>query len=197
MNSSILAYTAITGGRDAPRNDIPVYGDRKLFTSEILNAKIYKILPHLFFPSFDFYLWVDGNIFLTRPKEWYVTAYLDGYDMALFQHPERHSIIQELRRLRETPYYKDIAIVEDQVRTYREQGFSLNLLYENNFMLIKKSPLTIGLCEKWWAQITRWQYRDQISLPYVISHYLPHLKINTLEGNIRHHPDFTYKGHLK
>jgi hypothetical protein len=192
--NSILVYTSITGNRDTERTDIPVYKDCNIFTKPVLNAKIYKILPHLFFPEYQTFMWVDGNIFLKKDKQYYVDEYLYGYDVATFKHPQRDNIYQEIEVLKNRPYYPEITNVVEQVESYKKQGFNKDLLYEANVIIRRNNKRTNQMFESWWAQITRWQYRDQISFPFIANkHY--EVKINMIRGNIRYHEDFIYNDH--
>jgi len=184
-----LVYTALSGNRDLPRNDIPMYGERKLFIKDVLNAKIYKMLPHLFFPDYKSYMWVDANIFLVEKEEYYFEKYLNGYDMAIFKHPWRSTIAEELSELRKTNYYHLIPEVEEQVKTYGD----ITGLYEANMIMRLNNDKMNTVFERWWSHVCRWQYRDQISLPFVLSE---DISINVLTGNIRKHSEFIYKEHV-
>src|SRR5437667_162402 len=84
---NIQVYTAITGKKDALRDDIKNFQDSDFdkFTSPVMNAKIFKILPHKFLDC-DISVWIDGNIFLKIPVEQLVDEFLGGNDMALFRH---------------------------------------------------------------------------------------------------------------
>jgi len=191
----ILVYTAITNNRDSDRTDIPVYKDYNQFQNPNLNAKIYKILPHLFFPDYSVYIWVDGNVFLTKNKEYYIGAYLKHYDVATFKHPFRDNIFQEAEELKNIVGFKDIVkTVEDQIVFYKQHKFHSNILYESNMIIRKNTNNVNKMFESWWAQITRWQYRDQISLPFIFNQY-PEIKINTIKRSSRNNPDFIYVAH--
>ena len=61
------------------------------------NAKIFKILPHRYFPEFDYSLWVDGTHIPTLDVNILVERYLDGEDIAFFNHPDRTCIYQEAK----------------------------------------------------------------------------------------------------
>ena len=53
------------------------------------NAKIYKILPHLFLPDYDVYVWVDSNhILIKDPKV--MCDHLGDHDIMVFKHLERN-----------------------------------------------------------------------------------------------------------
>jgi hypothetical protein len=73
--SKIVVYTAIEGGKDTPRNDIAVFSGYAKFTSPVMNAKFYKVLPHKFL-DYDICIWVDGNIFLNVPPEQLISEWL-------------------------------------------------------------------------------------------------------------------------
>jgi hypothetical protein len=50
--------------------------------------------------------------------------------------------------------------------------------------------------DAWWCEVCRWQWRDQVSLPYVLWKYGADLELRTImDGDIRKHPVFHYVKH--
>jgi len=176
-------YTSIVGDRDTPRDDIKCFGDTGLFKSPVMEAKRYKILPHLFFKTDT--TWVDGNVFYKGGIE-------SDADIVIFKHPYRKTVWEEFDTLK--ILFPDITReLEEQEAHYRAEGLPDVPLYECNFMIRKNNKQVNKLMEAWWAQICRWQCRDQVSLPYVLWKYP--VKVKELEGNIRNHKLFKYDKH--
>jgi len=67
--------------------------------------------------------------------------------------------------------------------------FNCGLIIRRHNELVKRFN------ERWWAEITRWSPRDQVSFP-VVRREMPEVKINTITGDIRKHPYLDFKPHL-
>jgi hypothetical protein len=192
----MTVYTTITGDIDPPRSDILCLGGYGKFKRDVMNSKIYKILPHLFIND-DSSLYLDGNIYLkVLPEE--LESWLDGYDIALFKHPQRKCVYGE--GLAAVGCYEDGNIqaeIFDHMDAYRDEKFpKRGGLWECGILLRKHNEAMRAFCNEWWAQICRYSNRDQISFPYVLAKF-PNIRVNTIETDLRHHPFFEYKTHIK
>lgn len=199
--TAVAVYTAIAGDYPLPpRKDIKCFNGEAIFTRGVLDAKRYKVLHHLYVPE-PVSVWVDGNIWLLRNPEEVVTRYLGGSDMALFVHPARKTVWQEFATLRadkgrfRIPYLQ--AQLAEQEAFYRSAGLPDDAqLYEANFLIRRNNEAVNRLMDAWWAEICRWQWRDQVSLPYVLWKYGNAVKLRPIrDGDIRKHPDFRYVSH--
>lgn len=183
-------YTAIVG--DRTRGDILCFTGEKIFHRPVMEAKRYKILPHLFFPD-EVTMWLDGNIWCPDPQS-VVDELLGDADIALFQHPYRANVWEEFAALKEDPRFH-ISYLQKQLNAqaefYREEGLPPDTLaYECNFMVRRNNERVNRLMESWWAQICRWQWRDQVSLPYVL--WKSDVKLQVTVANVRDDPRFNY-----
>ena len=92
--AKIIVYSAITGEKDKPRTDgVLTFGEYNKFKNETMNAKIYKIMPHLFLDT-EYSIWIDGNIELNKTPEELV-AMLGDKDIAVFPNPYRSDLFKE------------------------------------------------------------------------------------------------------
>jgi len=204
MAEPIIVYTAITNGYDLLRNDILCFTEEdftahRFLPEPNLNSLIFKILPHKFFYS-DVSIYVDGNIYLQVEPEILVKEFLGKADIATWKHPYRKCVYQE------GPYNfvrvigdkeKEKKIILEQLEHYKKIGISENFgLAEPNVIIRRHNKKVARFNEAWWAEICRWSYRDQISFT-IIAREFPDLKINLIDGNVRHHPYFKYISHLK
>lgn len=170
----IIVYSAITGDKDEPRSDgVFTFSKYNRFTDPRLNAKIYKVLPHLFLNT-QYSIWVDGNVTLNVSPEYLVG--LMEKDIAVFHHPERNCIYDEAHVCKEWGL-DSREIINEQTKDYFEKGHKRKAGLGACYLIIRKHTEEINrLNEKWWAEITRHSVRDQISFPYVFRgkvHYLP------------------------
>lgn len=197
MKKKIEVYTAITGGKDKPRNDIRVFDDYDKFHSPVMNAKAYKILPHKFLDC-DISIWLDGNIFLNVSVQKLLDDFLQEYDMAVFNHNHCQSISYEVKwikyALRNRPAWTREE-VDRQMEYYTKIGFPDKTGMAMCGMIIRRHNKRVErFNEAWWAEICRWSQRDQLSFPVVLSRQ-PKLKVHFIKGNIKDHPYLNYVPH--
>lgn len=186
----MILYTAITGDKDAQRDDIKVMPDWGKFTNPVMNAKIYKILPHKFFDD-EITFWIDGNIFPLQEPELLVKEWLKDADMAVFEHNHKWTIYQEVevirRMFKSRPWIYEEA--KEQVKNYPDLELSMCGL-----IIRRNNDKVNAFNEAWWAEICRWGQRDQLSFPVVLKRF-PELKVNYIAGNIKNHPYLRYEPH--
>ena len=181
-----MIYTAITNQFDIPRNSIKCFTEYNKFKSPVLNAKIYKILSHLFIDD-EYSIWIDGNLFL-KVEEKELIKLLGDKDIAVFQNPYRDNIYEEADECKRLKL-DDNKIIDEQIKRYGNSVEGLGACY----LIIRRNTKEIKrLNEKWWAEICRGSVRDQISFPYVFRDnvkYLP--KRNPFDNKF-----FSRIGHL-
>lgn len=152
------------------------------------NAKIYKVLPFLFAPGYDYYFWVDATHVLEEDPKTVIDTYLNDSDVAVFKHPERNCLYQEGELVKQIGFdYPNL--IEDQLAFYRDMCYPENNgLYELPVRVQRNTELTQNMGMMWWEQICMFSSRDQISFPFVC-HQLgikPSImpgRANTIRGN--------------
>lgn len=165
------------------------------------NAKVYKVLPHLFLPGYDYYFWVDSTHCLEVDPHEVIDTYLNGSDIALFKHQYRDCVYEESHHIKAVNYdYPDL--LDNQVAFYRGVGYPPNSgLYELPCRVQRNTELTQRMGLMWWEQICKFSSRDQMSLPFVL-HQLG-IKPSILPGyanNIRGNsimPQIVHSGHRR
>lgn len=191
----VTIYTAITGGKDSPRDDITCFTGQGKFIKPVMEAKIYKVLSHQFIDA-EYSIWVDGNIKLLIPPEQLIKAWLsDKYDIAVWKHFLRDCIYDEQEELDIWwPELHDETFA--QVEHYRKQGHPEHWgLGECNVIVRRHNKEVERFNEAWWSEICRWSQRDQLSFPYVARKL--NTKVNFIKGNPRQHPYFLYENHKR
>lgn len=184
------------------KTNIPmtVFTGENIFQNPIMEAKRYKVLGHQFFPDHDILIWVDANISINIPVSELIEKYLGHSDLALFKHPYRESIYEEFNTLRTDARFENVWLqqkLNEQEEHYRNiEGFFSNRgLWECNFIIRRNRKAINAVFENWWAEICTWQWRDQVSFPIAWEKSQLYLKLNSIPGNIRENPDFTYTNH--
>jgi hypothetical protein len=183
------AYTSICGDYDIKRDDITIFRGEGNFAKSVMEAKVYKVLPHQFLPDKEETIWIDGNIFLNADENETIKEFLDGYDIAIFQHPFRDTVYEEFAELKKDPRFSNLRLqkkLKEQEERYLKEGLPKDQpLFECNMIIRRNNPKVNRLMDAWWAEICRHSWRDQVSFPYVIWKYGKDLKINAIKGNIR------------
>lgn len=191
----MIAYTASAGDYRA-RLEGHCFGDQGVFKRPVMEAKRYKILPHLFFPREDVTVWVDSNIRLRADVATVVDALLGDADVATFRHPYRANVYEEFAALKRDrrfaiPYLQ--SQMEEQRQAYLDEGLPADVgLYECNVLIRRNNARVARLMDAWWSQICRWQWRDQVSFPYVLWKYGEGVALRAVTPNAREHSLFDY-----
>jgi glycosyltransferase involved in cell wall biosynthesis len=209
---NIAVYTSICGGYDDLKENqyktgkadyiafidrsiiSDVWNIKKVFTQFIdpsRQAKIYKILPYLYMPDYEYSIWMDGSVILkTEPAE-LIEKYLNDNDIALFQHHKRDDIYEEYQadegyRFGSKPYHRQNEpgyLYKMQIERYKNEGFPQHSgLFECTIILRKHTEQIKRLCEMWWSEISSYTVCDQHSFIYCIKKL--GIKVNTIPGNI-------------
>lgn len=184
-----VIYTAITGGYDElaplefkpPDCDLVVFSDSPM-TAEgwqvrplnyihpdpTRSARFAKLHPHLFFPDYDFSVWLDGNVGVRGSLRPLLEKLDEKSFLGIFEHPMRNCIYAEgeecIRSKRD-----DARAIRDQLASYRLEGYPEAAgLWETNVLVRRHNdPACIALMKAWWRELELGSRRDQLSLPVV------------------------------
>lgn len=152
-----LANNTIWKGRPFPKSNLdPTRMNRQV-----------KLLPHQFFPEYEYSVYVDGSISIIGD----IRALLEKYNyssMLSFKHPLRSCIYEEgkvcIDMHKEAP-----EVIIRQLNQYKEDGFPEQFGLIEGGVLIRKhnEPTVVKLMEDWWREVVTQSRRDQLSFPYV------------------------------
>ena len=166
-----MIYSAITGGKDAKRKDIKCFTAYNKFKDPRMNAKIYKVLSHLFVED-EYSVWIDGNLELKVDEEVLIDL-LGDKDIAVFTHPYRTNVFDEAEECKRLGL-DNPEVIDEQIKRYGGGVYGLGACY----LIIRRHTEEVKRRnEAWWAEICRGSVRDQLSFPYVfgdIVKYLPY-----------------------
>lgn len=215
VKNSIVVYTAIYGGCDGllPQKkckgvDYICFSDREMHASPwdvrvmeakgpdpVRCAKEYKILPHRFFPEYEYSIWIDGNYLIVGDLYKLLSEVLKIENMAVFDHNEtygdnRNCLYKEyesiLRLGRETGCYKDDPeIMKKQIARYRSEAYPENngLIFASILIRRHNKEAVKEAMELWWREIENGSRRDQLSFNYVA--WKSGLNMHVIKENIR------------
>jgi hypothetical protein len=196
----VLVYTAIFGNYDQPKTHAPqnICADYLFFDEENsaslpgfwqdkhprYKAKYYKLQPYTLndYQGYDYVVWIDGSGTLLAPNslEELIKYCKKGY--AVFRHPDRNCIYEEVFFCKEFPKYKDQPL-QDQVDAYRKEGYPRhNGLYACGFIIRDTQKDFIQLDKYWLNENLQWSYQDQLSFPYILWKY--NMGIDVIDLNL-------------
>ena len=198
-----IVYTSIIGNRDVliPQPDTGdefiafldfswimnpwhVVRIERQFASNVLEAKRYKLLPHVALPPHEYSLWIDGTIETIKPQrlEDMAHRYLSDADIAMFAHRTRTCVYEEgwecIRR-----QLDDRDTIYALMARYTQEGYPANHgLHEATVILRRNTPQMQYFNEAWWQEVQNGSTRDQLSFNYLAHKH--GLKIASLPGDL-------------
>lgn len=168
-----MIYTANIGGYDFPREDIKCFTENVGQRNSIMNAKMYKILPHLFMDT-DWSIWVDANTFLEVDPVTLLNR-LGNKDVGVFPHPRRDCIYNEAK-VCEEKRLDHPEVINEHMKRYKDKGYpKRNGLAYAGIIVRKHTEKIRRLNEKWWIEICKGSIRDQLSFPYIFDREFKYL----------------------
>lgn len=178
-------YSANVGMVDLPRDGVLVFSDDMGLPPRLASRK-YKCLPHLFLERGHTTLYLDANVWFSGNAQ----EIIGDADIALFAHPYRQTIRQEIAALEGSHYH------EDALRIAADFGEEVDApgLFECGVLFRRDCDKVTVLNELWWAMVCRYSTRDQLTFPLAL-HRVPDIKVRIIPGNVRCHPDFVYAPH--
>ncbi len=128
-------------------------------------ARRFKVLAdHPLLTAADVTLWHDASYRLQADLGW-ATKRLAVADIVAMRHPRRFNIEQEAIAIARYGYLP-VATAEQYVAGYRAEGFLENILTCSGLLARGPSESVRAFNAAWWAEVLRWNGRDQASTDY-------------------------------
>lgn len=145
------------------------------------NAKIYKIIPQMFLPEYDYWIWIDSTHSLIMNPKRIIGEYLNNAEIGLWKHRFRDCVYSEALVLKKEKL-DHIHLIDNQIEFYKAQNYPKNNgLYELNAFIRKNTQSIRNFNNTWWEHICKFSSRDQLSMPFVLNKYK--IKPETFKGN--------------
>lgn len=170
---------------------------KRIFIDPARDSKMYKILPHYFFPDYEYSVWIDGSVIIKTDDIYgLVKKYLDRSDWAVFSHPKRDCIYDEMEICSEM-LKDDPEIMKRQMEKYKEAGYPAHNGLVQNTMLLRRhnSPAVIRVDEDWWREVEMLSNRDQLSFNYAA--WKNNFQYELMDGSVRNNKYFNWIGSHK
>jgi hypothetical protein len=141
----------------------------------MMSAKYYKIKSHNIdiLQSYDYYIWIDGSIFLQKNFIKNINKIIDKNenDVINFEHSARNNLKSEYLHSINMSKYKHIDFYK-QYNEYIKNGFPDNVgLFENTIIIRKNKKEINDAYDSWFEENMKHGFQDQISLPYIYWKY--------------------------
>ncbi len=150
-----------------------------------LGAKLPRARPD-FFTRNSASCWMDANV---RDSSGYlsdlVRKRLSDAELALFRHPKRSSVAEEVAFLKRFSKFRRLPL-DAQLQTYKSAGFGDDLgLFYTGVIARRHTKRVAAFGNAWLVEITYRSIRDQVSFPYVLT--TNPIGLNALEEDYRKH----------
>lgn len=145
-----------------------------------LQARIVKMTAWQMKPDFDYYLWVDSSMQLSKEDsaDWFMNQ-LDTADMAVFRHNKRQTVQEEADYLEDRLKLEMDMNPKDRYVTMRYENERLQAqmaavnpddeLYATTAFIWRNNLKVRDCLALWWLHTSLYHSIDQLSLPKAIS----------------------------
>ena len=151
------------------------------------NAKYPKVFGSFVIPGYDFYIWQDSYLETRVPPKAIVETFLQGdADIALFRHPERDCVYDEMNFVKQINY-DNHNVLDECINFYRSKGYpeKNGMLFELSAFVYRNNDRMRLFMLSWWELINKFSSRDQCTFPYLMWKY--NIKYNLFPGTARIH----------
>ena len=132
------------------------------------DSRTVKWLPHLYLPGAAVSLYHDAACYPKTLPTHLVENWLSSHDIAAYANPFRDCVYDEGATCIQ---YKadDPAVIRQQMDLYKDRSYPAhNGLAMTGIFLRRHTPAVAQFNESVWAMISRYSYRDQLSMDYVL-----------------------------
>ncbi len=154
-----------------------------------LQYRIPKLFGWEMWPGYDVYIWLDASCSFERHDcvAWFLDQLADN-DMALFKHPVRRNIRQEVDHIETklqqnhkymVPRYKNGLHKEQLALIQADKKFKDDVLYTSTAFVYRNSRAVRGAMRTWWFYQSRYFTCDQIAQTYAIKKHKLKIKLMT------------------
>jgi hypothetical protein len=125
-------------------------------------AKLFKHLPHRYFPEYERSLYIDNTVRLKKSPSQIFDIFHD--DLSLLKHQDRDCVYDEAAEVIKLQF-DDPIIINRQMDFYRSLGYPRHNGLNACTLLVRNhhSPALAALNETWHTQVLRYSKRDQLS----------------------------------
>lgn len=176
-------YVCFTDNKNIESDVFTVKHVNQRFENVTKNARMIKLLSHLFLINYEFSLWIDGSVKLRGKNiDELVNHNLSSNYISLHNHVKRDCVYEEADACMLAK--KDgNDILARQIAEYRNEGLpeSVGVFETAEIARRQWAPEVQMLNSLWWQQLDAFSIRDQVALPFVF--WKHDFTSFTMEGN--------------
>lgn len=162
-------YICYTNNKNLKSETFTVKYVDAIFDNQTKNARMIKILSHIFFIGYDYSLWIDGNVMLRgRNIEALIKNNKSGDYISLHQHVKRDCVFDEVQACINAKKDNPDLMLK-QLDKYRKEGFptKIGLVETAEIVRQQNHKNTKRLNLLWWDELNNNSIRDQLSFNYI------------------------------
>lgn len=129
-------------------------------------ARRYKLLSHIYFPGEDT-IWIDGRVRLNNRPSYYFRKYTGN--LAIRRHHARDCIYAEAEEVLRLGFDDEWSVTAATSYTQYHDYPTGAGLHETGVLLRRYCPEVVRFNEAWWALISAFTKRDQVTCDFVAS----------------------------
>jgi len=145
-----------------------IYVEDKEQLGNVKLQRYIKIHPWEFFPEYNYSVYIDGKMNITKSLLDYIGFFSDGASLLAFMHFERDCLYDEGEICKHLN--KDVADnIDAQLTRYREEGFPSHYGLIDSAVLFRRhhDDELKKHHQAWWQELKSGSKRDQLSFNYV------------------------------
>lgn len=130
-------------------------------------SRYYKTHYYEFFDSYENILYIDARMNIVNDLDIY-RSLMNESDILLMIHPDAKNINEEIDRV--VIWHLDTPEMGNKIRErYKNEGYKYNNgLNAGGVLMFKNNDKIKKFFTEWWDEISKYSYRDQLSLNYVL-----------------------------
>jgi hypothetical protein len=156
-----------------------------------LTNRYYKMLGYEVLSGYEASMYIDGNIRILKDMSGMFKEFMQGEALlGVFKHSRRKTVCDEINYCLEVGKFDKAFLAFSELKEYEEDGFTDDIPLIEATIILKKDqhPKLKSAMNLWYEKYSKFQSRDQFSLPYVI--WRTDIKIKFFSFNFREENDF-------
>jgi lipopolysaccharide biosynthesis glycosyltransferase len=141
------------------------------------SAKMYKILPHVYFPEYMYSIWVDGNVVIKNDLSKLLSYLTEDKTFAAYNHSESTPPVdciycegaRLLSLIEEDKIVLDPEPIKKQMMRLHNESYPPHTGLIAGMVLVRKHNdfMCIKNMQTWWNEIEQGSSRDELSFNYI------------------------------
>lgn len=157
-----------------------------------MQYRIPKLYGWEMFPGYDYYLWIDGSVYIHNPDtiKWFLSL-ITNTEFVIFKHPHRTKAEHEVQYIEKKLGQRNMYISrryqnglhrENLEMMKKDAGWNDTVLYASTVFFYRNIPRVQEMLKTWWYLQSRYWSCDQIPLPYAL--YKHEVAVYRIDKNV-------------